>query len=90
MIPLFRALYLDSEQGCQTTVAAALGDFEDDYLQPYWMPSWMKGTPFPALEMMGPFVGYRATIPRLPNDNDTAKCLWRASEELTGCVYPTS
>ena len=91
MIPFFRALYLDSRQGCHTTVAAALGDFDDDYLQPYWLPEWMSDiTPFPALEMMGPFVGYQATKPRLPNDDGTAKSLWKASEELTGCVYPSS
>jgi hypothetical protein len=87
MIPFFRAVYLDSKQGCQTTVAAALGDFKDDYLQPYWIPSGMTTTPFPALEMMGPFIGYRATKPRLPNDTVTAQSLWKASEELTGCKY---
>jgi len=91
MIPFFRALYLDSNQGCYTTVAAALCEFEDDYLQPYWLPHWMLSTPLPVFEMMGPFIGYRATKARLPNDNGTAqKCLWKASEELTGCVYPSS
>lgn len=67
-----------------------LGEFEQDeyYIQPYWLLT-SNETPFPAFEMMGPFVGYRVTQPRIPNDDGTSQaCLWKASEELTGCEFP--
>lgn len=92
VIPIFRLLFLTTEEGCATSVAAAVGqDFDefDYYLQPYWMPLRSKYTPpFPVLEMMGPFIGYRVTQPRLPCSNAgiRAACdaLWKVSEELTG------
>ena len=84
---IFGLFYLDSRQGCSTSVAAALCSFDStvEYLQPYWLPS-----SFPMYEMMGPFIGYRPTKPRLPYDggSKSAQCLWRASEELTTCVFP--
>jgi NAD(P)-dependent dehydrogenase (short-subunit alcohol dehydrogenase family) len=38
--PLFRALYLSTEQGATCSIAAAVCTWEDDvlYLQPYWFP----------------------------------------------------
>jgi NAD(P)-dependent dehydrogenase (short-subunit alcohol dehydrogenase family) len=38
--PLFRALYLDTQQGATCSIAAAVADWGDDvlYLQPYWFP----------------------------------------------------
>ena len=89
VLPLWKALFLTSEQGCATTVAAAVGDdFEDDvyYLQPYWMPSnyGRYKAPLPIPEMLGPFVGFRVTQPRLPTNPQMASlALWRVSEELT-------
>jgi NAD(P)-dependent dehydrogenase (short-subunit alcohol dehydrogenase family) len=84
---IFGFFYLDSRQGCYTSLAAALCYFDEsvEYLQPYWLPA-----SFPMYEMMGPFIGYRPTKPRLPHDggSKSAQCLWKASEKLTGCVYP--
>ena len=86
---IFGLFYLDSRQGCSTSVAAALCNFDSsvEYLQPYWLPS-----SFPMYEMMGPFIGYRPTKPRLPYDggSKSAQCVWRASEEMTGCIFPKS
>ena len=93
MIRVFDLFYLNSRQGCYTSVAAALNEFDPTqvYLQPYCMPAGTK-VPFPMIEMMGPFCGYRVTEPRLPDDDSegiaTAQCLWEVSEELTGCEYP--
>lgn len=37
---VFGWIYLNSKQGSETSVAAAVGDFPEDaiYLQPYWQP----------------------------------------------------
>lgn len=92
LVKLFGLIYLTSAQGCSTSVAAATQEFDDDvvYLQPYWLPRWMK-LAFPAMEMLGPYVGWRITKPRLPEDGaegmNTSMHLWKASEELTGCVF---
>ena len=93
LVKLFGLIYLTSVQGCSTSVAAATQDFGKDnveYLQPYYLPKWMK-VAFPALEMLGPYVGWRITEPRLPEDGakglNTAAHLWKASEELAGCVF---
>lgn len=93
LVKLFGLIYLTSVQGCSTSVAAATQDFGKDnveYLQPYYLPKWMK-VAFPALEMLGPYVGWRITEPRLPEDGanglNAAAHLWKASEELAGCVF---
>lgn len=93
LVKLFGLIYLTSVQGCSTSVAAATQDFGKDnveYLQPYYLPKWMK-VAFPALEMLGPYVGWRITEPRLPGDGanglNAAAHLWKASEELAGCVF---
>ncbi|CAB9499512.1 Short-chain dehydrogenase TIC 32, chloroplastic [Seminavis robusta] len=95
VIPLFRLIFLTTEQGAATSVAAAVGDFDnnnDFYLQPYWMPeSARRKAPFPVLEMLGPFIGYRFIQPRLPSSqagSDAAgEALWKVSEELTGLPF---
>ena len=40
--------------------------------------------------MAGPYIGYRPTAPRLPDDGGVAagNTLWKVSEELTGVVAP--
>lgn len=58
------------------------------YLQPYWQAfSSAKTTPlFPAMEILGPYVGYVPTVPRLPlvdGGREAALALWDVSEELT-------
>jgi hypothetical protein len=85
-------IFLTTEQGCTTTVAASVGEHDENvlYLQPYWMPNdASKTAPFPVLEMMGPFVGFNATQPRLPLDGGTfaAKSLWKACEDITACTF---
>ena len=92
---IFRSLYLNNQQGCMTTVAACLcDDSEALYLQPYWMPSLSSPSsslPPPFMEMLGPYVGYAVTQPRLPPNNgaEAAAALWKVSEELTGHTYDT-
>lgn len=91
--PFIQRIFLSTEQGCATSVAAAVGEFEasdDVYLQPYWMPeSASRAVPYPVIEMMGPFVGYKVTQPRLPLDEGVfaAKSLWKACEEITDCKF---
>ena len=90
LVAIFKLVYLTCRQGSTTSVAAATCDFPKDvtYLQPYWLPSFMKVT-FPPMEMLGPYAGYRVTEPRLPEDGEgglvTARHLWEASEELATC-----
>jgi len=93
LVKLFRLVYLTSAQGCSTSVTAATQEFGNNnvvYLQPYYLPRWMKMA-FPAFEMLGPYTGFTITKPRLPEDGNnglnTAVHLWKASEELTGCSY---
>lgn len=92
LVKLFGLIYLTSAQGCSTSVAAATQEFGEEvvYLQPYWLPRWMKMA-FPAMEMLGPYAGWRITAPRLPEDGaeglNTSMHLWKASEELTGCAF---
>jgi len=94
LVKLFGLVYLTSVQGCSTSVAAATQDFgsnDVEYLQPYYLPTKWMGAAFPAFEMLGPYVGWRITKPRLPDDGtnglNTAKHLWKASEELAGCEF---
>ena len=71
------------------------------YLQPYWQPFSLKesakkpvpssfkqwySTPHPSFEMLGPYVGFAVTEPRLPYNLDEvcAPALWSVSEELVG------
>jgi NAD(P)-dependent dehydrogenase (short-subunit alcohol dehydrogenase family) len=59
-----------------------------NYLQPYWIPPTFGDKPVPPLiEMLGPYVGFTSTTPRLlPNSDDrktAAKILWNLSHELT-------
>mmetsp|Transcript_9458 Transcript_9458/g.14594 ORF Transcript_9458/g.14594 Transcript_9458/m.14594 type:complete len:371 (-) Transcript_9458:89-1201(-) len=88
LIPIFRLLYLNSKQGSYTTVAASmLKNLPKDviYLQPYHQIN-PKVEPWPPTEMLGMFVGYLATKPRLPNDGTggelSAQALWEISDQL--------
>lgn len=82
-------------------------DTDVTYLQPYWLPSKprnknnnrnssnsssKKSCPFPMLEMLGPYVGYQATEPRLPEDRGikASASLFVVCEELAGCKFPTA
>ena len=115
MKKLFKKIYLTPKQGATTSIAAAvLEDFDNTtaaggvkYLQPYALPgsrSSRRRPPYPMFEMLGPYVGYRVTTPRIPNiasggndDGSTAaaaaaaaKALFEVCEQLTGCRYPES
>jgi hypothetical protein len=87
----FNLIYLNNRQGCQTSVAAAVGEWDDDviYLQPYWLPGTSIEVPFPVMEMLGVYQGHRVTQPRLPADGGllAGQALWKASEELTGAEW---
>jgi hypothetical protein len=88
----FNLIYLNNRQGCQTSVAAAVGEWDDKviYLQPYWLPATSSTqVPFPVTEMLGVFQGHRVTQPRLPADGGllAGQALWKAGEELTGAEW---
>lgn len=52
---------------------------------------WSDRPAFPPMEMLGPFVGYAAGTPRLPNNNgESALALWKVSENITGCHASTT
>jgi NAD(P)-dependent dehydrogenase (short-subunit alcohol dehydrogenase family) len=85
---IFRWIYISNRQGSFTTVAAAVSiNLPDDvvYLQPYYQVNPQSVT-WPPFEMLGVFVGYLATQPRLPKDGTngalTARVLWETSEAL--------
>ena len=70
------------------------------YIQPYWLPTkkklyhehqssssfpFMYTLPLPLFEMLGLFIGYAITQPRLPQNVDYhSKTLWDVSEQLVG------
>jgi hypothetical protein len=98
MKKLFSKIYLTSEQGSSTSVAASVMDFDDSviYLQPYWLPNrsgsnGVASCPFPMFEMLGPYFGYQPTEPRLPESllvQQACDSLFAVCEELSGCQYP--
>jgi hypothetical protein len=98
MRAIFRRIYLSPQQGSSTSIAASIIDIdqeEDDvqYLQPYWLPSSRRRPPYPMFEMLGPYVGYQLTTPRLPTNDLGQKAsenLFTVCEELTNCKYPES
>lgn len=92
----FRCVYLSPVQGCIPVVAAAViddvlvnhGNRHTHYFQPYYIPSRHKNRPMiPWTEMLGPYIGYVLTTPRMPPNGGRkeAVALWSASEELTRC-----
>ena len=87
VVTVFDYVYLNNQQGAYTSVAASVIDLPEDviYLQPYHQLT-SSSPPFPPTEMLGPFVGYQAVQPRLPNDGQngelTAELLWETSVEL--------
>jgi len=89
LVAIFERIYLNNRQGSYTSVAASvIEDLPEDviYLQPYHQVSHVS-VPWPPTEMLGSFVGWQATTPRLPRDGTngalTARVLWAVSEELT-------
>ena len=98
MQKLYRLLYLSAKAGSTTSVAAAVGRLPQDavYLQPYWQPfrqhSRKKGktsfgkkysVPLPFTEMLGPYIGYAVTNPRLPSNVDSSSSqLWDAFDDI--------
>lgn len=99
LIFLFHLIYLNNRQGCRTSVVAAVGALENDwlYLQPYKIHPWFCrqtskknskciGVPFPPMEALGPFMGFCPTEPRLFEDGGVraAAALWKTCEKLTG------
>jgi NAD(P)-dependent dehydrogenase (short-subunit alcohol dehydrogenase family) len=84
VVQVMKVFLLTPRQACRPVVAAAVGMMNASYLQPYWLPRYDR-RPFPAMEMLGPYVGYAATTPRLPADGgyQAAQALWKVSEELT-------
>eukprot|EP00545_Synedropsis_sp_CCMP1620_P014233 CAMPEP_0119020756 /NCGR_PEP_ID=MMETSP1176-20130426/24681_1 /TAXON_ID=265551 /ORGANISM="Synedropsis recta cf, Strain CCMP1620" /LENGTH=317 /DNA_ID=CAMNT_0006975229 /DNA_START=147 /DNA_END=1100 /DNA_ORIENTATION=+ len=98
IIPLFRMVFLTVQQGSSCSVAAVTLSSSNDellplYLQPYWMlPGSSTRTPHPVFETLGPYATYVPTAPRLPADGGAleADALWMASEEVTGCKFPSN
>ena len=99
--PMFRLLFLTPAQGSSAVLAAAIGckiPKSVIYLQPYWLPTksticqgtdmnknWCYECPFPAFEIIGPYVGHAATEPRLPQKDRGAQSsaeLWSACEDI--------
>lgn len=101
---IFQWVYLTPYQGSTPLVAAAVIDNDElitnniRYLQPYWVPPPLSSSSTPSVpmwpfqEMLGPYVGYTPTAPRLPctTENEVleaSKALWTVSEELTNLQY---
>jgi NAD(P)-dependent dehydrogenase (short-subunit alcohol dehydrogenase family) len=85
---IFGYVYLSPQQGCAPAVAAAVMSApkeKDVYLQPYWIPNNKSRPMIPFTEMLGPYIGYTATTPRLSTNGgfEEAKALWQVSEDLT-------
>lgn len=94
-------IFLNAEQASRPVVAACLpdtkvpppiqhsdpdnSDYSPFYLQPYWQANYKK-VPYPVTELMGPYIGYHATQPRLPSDGgqQAGASLWKVCSELAG------
>lgn len=102
---LYSMVYLTPEQGSSTSIAGSVGNLPIDaiYLQPYWQPSIrrkMHSTnqsfqrnyplPFPLFEMLGPYISFSVTVPRLPADGcggyKSSGQLWDVCENLTAAA----
>ena len=88
VVAVFDYVYLNNRQGAYTSVAASvIEDLPEDviYLQPYHQVT-SSSPPFPPTEMLGPFVGFQAVQPRLPDDGQNgelaAELLWETSLQL--------
>jgi NAD(P)-dependent dehydrogenase (short-subunit alcohol dehydrogenase family) len=84
---VMKLFFLTPQQASVPVVAAAVHESwnrTSTYLQPYWQADYGK-PPFPAAEMLGPYVGYVATTPRLPRDGgrQAAASMWNVATELT-------
>lgn len=82
MVAIFNLVYLSNKQGCQTSVAGAVCDWQDvkfrptgsnvAYLQPYYQyfSSSKPDEPiFPVFEMLGLFGGPLQAAARLPTED---------------------
>ena len=103
MVALFGLAYLTIRQGCRTSVAGAVCDFDElqlapnvPYLQPYYpylssAKSRADKPLFPLFEMLGVFAGHLKARPRLPDHDggiQAAEALWQACLETTKAVWP--
>lgn len=103
MVALFALAYLTIRQGCRTSVAGAVCDFDElqlvpnvPYLQPYFpyltsSESVAKKPLHPLFEMLGVFAGHLKARPRLPEHDggiQAAQALWQASLDTTKAVWP--
>ena len=96
---LMQKIFLTTQQGATTSLAAATMDWDElqpssaltepPYLQPYRLPGNKKRPPYPLFEMLGPYLGYQLTQPRLPSDGGLAasQSMFHVCEELTNCKY---
>lgn len=87
MQQVMKIFFLTPQQASVPVVAAAVLESwnrTDTYYQPYWQFAYDK-PPFPVTEMLGPYVGYAATTPRLPSDGgrEAAASMWKVADELT-------
>ncbi len=79
-----RGLFLTTDQGCTSSVAAATVPLEDIgystiYIQPYWLPYGIA----PLFETLGYYVGWEKGQPTLPSDYESrATALWNTMEAL--------
>lgn len=94
VVPVFRLLFLTNEQGCHTSVTAAVEEnllslakdsaLPTIYLQPYWNPQRNDQPISPVFETLGPFRGSVMTRPRLPVDvHGASYALWTVCDDLT-------
>jgi len=95
----YKMVYLTPKQGASTSIAASIGILPKDafYLQPYlqWRLNKAQSTtrwpwykvPNPITEMLGKYIGYAITDPRLPNDGSggykSSNALWSVCEKIT-------
>ena len=99
----YKMIYLTPKQGSSTSLAGALGYLPENaiYLQPYFQWSSKKRSkstthrsfnrwyslPFPMFEMLGAYVGFAVTDPRLPLDKncgyESSNALWSVCEKIT-------
>ena len=94
----YKMVYLSTKQGASTSIAASIGILPKDaiYLQPYFQwrlnkaqstTRWWYKVPNPTTEMLGKYIGYAITDPRLPNDGsggyESSNALWSVCERIT-------
>eukprot|EP00934_Nitzschia_sp_Nitz4_P001577 Nitzschia sp. Nitz4//scaffold47_size129522//45336//46445//NITZ4_003546-RA/size129522-processed-gene-0.10-mRNA-1//1//CDS//3329552785//1577//frame0 len=90
---IMKKLFLTPRQASVPVVEAILGSSRDQqtsfskkpvYIQPYWLPTSYTRTPFPVPEMLGVYMGYAWTQPRLPTDGgrEAGEAMWKVCAAL--------